>query len=136
MCADYLTTGPSTSKKGKGFWRMRNELLTDFEYIKGCNEVIKDTLTHYSNHLRQLKTHGLPSNEQYCNAPFDINYTLLHDVTLMEARSFTMKYEALRRKRKNEEKNKLENEIDKIQNTSEEEEIKRLETLRITRIRR
>ena len=48
----------------------------------------------------------------------------------MEARSFTMKYEALKRKRKNEDKDKLENEIDKIQNTSEEEEIKRLETLK------
>ena len=88
---------------------MRNELLTDFEYIKGCNEVIKDTLSQYSKHLRQLKLHDSPSNEQYCNAPFDISFTLLHDVTLMEARSFTMKYEALKRKRKNEEKDKLKN---------------------------
>ena len=35
-----------------------------------------------------------------------------------------MKYEALKRKKKNEEKDQLENEIDKIQNTSEEEKLK------------
>ena len=85
-------------------------------------------MAQYSKHLRQLKSHGSPLNEQYCNAPFDINYTLLHDVTLMEARSFTMNNE-LKRKRKNEDKDKLENEIDKIQNTSEEKEIRRLEWL-------
>ena len=48
----------------------------------------------------------------------------------MEAKSFTMKYEALKKKKKNEEKDKLENKIKKIQNTSDEEEIKRLETLK------
>ena len=42
-----------------------------------------------------------------------------------------MKYEALKRKKKNEEKHKLETEIDKIQNTSEEENfLKKLEALK------
>ena len=109
---------------------MRNEILTDFEYIKGCNEVIKDTLTQYSSNLRQLKKQGPPSNEHYCNATFDINYTLLHDVTLMKARSYTMKYKALRRKKQNEDKDRLEIEIDKIQNSSSEEEIVKLEVLK------
>ena len=74
---------------------MRNELLTNFEYIIGCNEVIKDTLTQYSGHLMQLKLSTDPSNEQYCNATYDINYSLLHGVVLMEVRSYTMKYEAI-----------------------------------------
>ena len=109
---------------------MRNELLTDFEYITGCNEVIKDTLTQYSGHLRQLKLSTDPSNEQYCNAPFDINYSLLHNVVLMEVRSYTTNYEAIKRRKKSEEKDRLENEIDKIQNTAKDEEIKKLEELK------
>ena len=41
----YLQVSFSIVQKGKVFWRMRNELLTDFELINGCNEVIKNTLT-------------------------------------------------------------------------------------------
>ena len=111
----HLQLSFSKVQKGKGFWRMRNELLTNFEYITGCNEVIKDTFTQYSGHLRQLELSTIPSNEQYCNAPYDLNYSLLHDVVLMEVRSYTMKYEAIKRRNKKDEKDRLENEIDKIQ---------------------
>ena len=120
----------SKVQKGKGFWRMRNKLLTDFEYITGCNEVKKDTLSQYSGRLRQLKLSAITSNEQYCNAPYDINYSLLHDVVLMEVQSYTMIYEAIKRRKKNDKKDRLENEIDKIQNTANDEEIKKLEELR------
>ena len=41
-----------------------------------------------------------------------------------------MKYKAMKRGKMNEEKDRLENKIDKIQNTSEEEEIKKLEGIK------
>ena len=78
---------------------MRNELLTDFEYISGCNEAIKNTLIQYSGHLRQLTLIQEPTNEQFTNAVFDISYSLLHDVVLMGVCSFIMKYEAKKRRK-------------------------------------
>ena len=54
---------------------------------------------------------------------------MLHDVILMEARSYIMKYEAIKRRKKNEEKDRLEGKIDKIQNTAKAEEIGKLDEL-------
>ena len=81
---------------------MRNKLLTDFEFISGCNEVIKNTLTQYSGQLRQFKLSQEPSNEQFNNAVYDISFSLLHDIVLMEFCSFIMKYEAAKRRKINE----------------------------------
>ena len=90
----HLQVSFSKVQKGKVFWRMINELLTDFEFINGCNKVITNTLTQYSGQLRQLEQSQELSNDQYCNANFDISSSLLHDVVLMEAHSYIMKYEA------------------------------------------
>ena len=65
------------------------------------------------------------SCEQFVSATYDISYILLHDVLLMEARSFVMKYKAAKNRRINGRKHEIENEIDKIQNSQEDKDIER-----------
>ena len=69
---------------------MRNELLTDFEFINGCNDVIKNTLTQYSGQLRQLEISQKLTSKQFGSAVYDNSYSFLHDVVLIEALSFVM----------------------------------------------
>ena len=42
-----------------------------------------------------------PTNDQYTSAEFYISYSLLHNIVLMEVRSFVMKYKAKKRREKN-----------------------------------
>ena len=74
-------------------------------------------------------THEL-SCETFGSAKYDISYILLHDVLLMEARSFVMKYEAARNRRINGRKREIESEIDKIQNSLEDKDVERVEVLK------
>ena len=97
---------------------MRNEILSDLNFINGCNKVIKNTLAQYSGQLRQSKLMQEPTNEQYASAEYDISNSLLHDIVLMEVRSFVMKYEAMKRSESREKKDTIEGEIDKIQNSA------------------
>ena len=64
-----------------------------------------------------------PTCEEYVEAEFDICKTLLHDVILLEVRVFVMKYQAGKRKKEKEETNKLESEIDRLQNSQDEEDM-------------
>ena len=59
------------------------------EFIEGCNAIIASTIIAYSGRLKEIE---LPTADQCANAKFDISYTLLHNVILMEVRSFTMKF--------------------------------------------
>ena len=61
-----------------------------------------------------------PTNEQYVSAKFDIVFSLLHDVILMEVRSFVMKYEAKKERKSREKIDELESEFDKELNSSRE----------------
>ena len=85
----HLQISLTEIKKGRGFWRLKNSLLKDLDYIKECNEVIKRTMKQYSEELKNIED---PSTEQYCDAKLDISNTLLHDVILMEVRSMTLRF--------------------------------------------
>ena len=80
---------------------MRNELLTNLDLINGCNKVIKNTLIQYSGQLREQQMTQELSCEQFGSAKYDISYILLHDVLLMESRSFVMKYQAAKNRKIN-----------------------------------
>ena len=69
----------SNTRKGKGFWRMRNELLTDLDFINGCNNVLKSTLTQYSAQLREQQTTHDTSCEEFGSAStiFLISYCMM-----------------------------------------------------------
>ena len=95
----HLHLVPSPVQKGRGFWRFNNDLLKDKDFIVGCNKVIADTMETYSAKLNKIES---PTLEQYTDAEFDINYTLLHNVIMMEARSYTMKFVAKKRKEQQE----------------------------------
>ena len=78
---------------------MRYELLTDLDFINGCNDVIKNTFLQYSGQLKFDRMTSEPTNEQYASAKFYIGFSLLHDVILLEVRAFVMKYEAMKKRR-------------------------------------
>ena len=98
----HLHMSFSKVPKGKGFWRMRNELLTYIDFIHGCNEVIKNTLVQYSGQLRLDRMTFEPTNEQYASKKFYISFLLLHDVILLEVRTFVMKNKAMKRRKSKE----------------------------------
>ena len=70
------------------------------------------------------------SCEQFGSAKYDISYILLHDVLLMESRSFVMKYQATKNRKNNGRKCEIESEIDKIQNSPEDKYIEIVEILK------
>ena len=70
------------------------------------------------------------SCDTFGSAKYDISYILLHDVLLMEARSFVMKYEAARNRKINGKKIEIESEIDRIQKSLDDKDVERLEVLK------
>ena len=71
-----------------------------------------------------------PANDQYTHAEFDISYSLLHDVVLMEVCLFVMKYEAKKRREAHEKKDVIESEIDRLQNSDNENDRACLDNLK------
>ena len=126
----HLHVSFSQVQKGRGFWRLKNELLTDFEFIQGCNDVIKRTILQYSGQLRLNKMISEPTCEQYADTNFYISNSLLHDVILLEVRAFVMKYEATKKRKEKERMSNLEREIDKLQKPQAEEDIKRVNNMK------
>ena len=64
-------------------------MFNDADIIAGCNGIIANTMKLYSTDLKQYET---PSAEQCAAASYHISNTLLHDVILMEARAFALKF--------------------------------------------
>ena len=87
----YLQMFSSPCKKIKGFWRYDNSLLRNMEFIVGCNDVIASQMKAYSSSLNYIQN---PTAEQCTMAKFDISYTLLHHVNLMEVHAFAMNFVA------------------------------------------
>ena len=81
-------------KRGRGFWRLNGDFLYDSSYIFVCNEVIMKTILQYSEHPKDLTDSQPPHNQVLTYAPPLISYSLLHDVILLEARAYSMKYSA------------------------------------------
>ena len=70
------------------------------------------------------------TNEQYDSTKFDIGFSLLQDVILLEVRAFIMKYKAMKRRNTKEKISNLESEIDKLQNSPNEEDRALVENLK------
>ena len=128
----HLHMSFSSVKKGNGFWRFNNELQNDLKYIQGCNETITSTLLQYSEQLMTIKMNQELTREDFADADvrLDISKTLLHDMVLMEVRSYTMKYQAGDKKNEKEEVEKIGSEIDSIQNSIDEKDIERVNMLK------
>ena len=75
----------------------------------GCNNVIEKTILQYSEQKNPIASPELP-DQVLASRSLLISHTLLHDVILMEARAYSLKYAAkMKRKmlRKTEELNDL-----------------------------
>ena len=110
-----------------GFLRFNNSFLKDAEFIEDCNKVIANTMKMYDNKPQLIDN---PNAKQFAYATFQINHTLLHDVILMEARAFTIKYTAKKRIEANFIKNSLHIKIQEIQDSPDEDNYKRLKNLK------
>ena len=88
----YLHISLSKVQRGRGFWRLNGEFLYDPSYIFGCKEVIKKTISQYSEHLKDLTDSQPPPDQALPSTPTLISYSFLHDVILLEVRAYSMKY--------------------------------------------
>lgn len=87
-----------TFKRGRGFWKFNNSLLSDMNYVQKVNETIQDICKQYL--VRDTE---------------DIDDSSFLDVLLMEIRGITISYSTFKKKeRENKEKSLLE-EIDKLE---------------------
>ena len=86
----------------------------DADFIDGCNRTIENTMKMYSPDLEKYKD---PDKETCSAAKFKIGHTLLHDVILLEARVFTMKYSANKRREEESIKRSLQAKIYMIQDS-------------------
>lgn len=69
-----------TLKKGKGFWRLNNSLLKDYDYVLQIKSIISETQNEYK-----------VNNPEHESA-FSINDSLFLEVLLMKIRRFTVMY--------------------------------------------
>ena len=91
--------------RGRGFWRLNNEFLKEPEYVFGLNNKIEGVIKQYSS----CTTNCNPPSQEQALPPFLISCSLLHDVLLLESRSYTLKYAANQKRKllkKTEELNK------------------------------
>ena len=80
----------------------------------------------YSEDLSNIENQTV---EQCANANFSISYMLLHEVILMEARVFLMEFTVKKKKEDIRMKTVLEKKIDKIHNSTDEDDIQELKLL-------
>ena len=62
-----------------------------------------------------------PTSEEYADAEYDISNTLLNDGILLEVGAFAMKCQANKRRKEKEKTDNLESEMDRLQNSLEED---------------
>ena len=84
-------------QKGGGFWRFNNDLLNDPEFIFGCNYEIKKTIISYSE-LKHCRVADYPPDQEFPLISPVISSALLHDVILMNCRTYTMNYQAKKKR--------------------------------------
>ena len=86
----YLHLSLTKVIRGRGFWRLNNDFLNEPEYVFGLNNVIERVIKQYSKGTNNND----PPNQEPTPHPFLISNTLLHDVLLLEGRSYILKYVA------------------------------------------
>ena len=86
-----LTIKGGQIKRGRGYWKFNNSLLTEDLFVEGARELITGTT----------------------NANFD-SYRGMWDVMKFKIKDFSSRYGAEKKKKENREKSKLEGEISKI----------------------
>ena len=86
----YLHVNLSKINKGRGFWRLNCDFLKEPEFIFGINHTLERVIKQYSNNVNI----EAPQTQEPTPKPLLIPHTLLHDVLLLESRSFALRYAA------------------------------------------
>merc|ERR1711888_223828 len=124
----YLHISLSKVQKGRGFWGLNGDFLTEPEYVFGVNNVIERVISQYSEQQNFDASPKQP-NQRPSSRPLLISHILLHDVLLLEIRAFSLKYAAEEKKkmlRRTKEHNDL---IEQRQNSIEQEDLEEVEVL-------
>ena len=96
------------NERGRGYWKLNNSLLKDRKYIQIVKETINEVKSTYINHNQDTNV----SDE---NIIFDINDQLFLETLLLIIRGKTIQYSSFKKKKSQEEENKLESEIKVIE---------------------
>ena len=73
--------------------RLNGNFLNEPEYVYGVNNVIERVIEQYSEQTNVLGPTNSPGQNP-ASSPLLISHVLLHDVLLIESRSYTLKYAA------------------------------------------
>ena len=97
----------------QSFWKFNTSLLRDKSYLDEINEEIRKVKDEYvvTPYARE-NLENIPLNELQLTIPDD----LFLDVLLMKLRSKTISYASMKKRKTNEEENKLEEDIRKLEN--------------------
>ena len=122
----YLHLSFSRVKKGRGFWRLNNDFLNEPEFIFGMNNVMERVIEQYSNN----KSPNNSPDQNPTSRPLLIPHVLLHDILLIESRSYTLKYAANQKEKMLRRMKDLNNKIDEKANSIEDEDIEMVNLLK------
>ena len=126
----FLHISLSKVQKGRGFWRLNNDLLTDPKFIFGCNQVIRKTILSNSELYKTCNITNYLPNLEIPQATPEIPYTLLHDLILMNVRMYAMKFQAQLRREALEKSEKVNEEIERLVNYDDPEDIVKVNLLK------
>ena len=102
-------------------------LLKDSDFVEGCDCLINNKMKRYSSELQNLENQ---KDKHFAQAARDISLVLLHDVILLEANSYSMKYTASKKREAERIINELNIQIKDIQDSNEEEDVTKLGLLK------
>ena len=95
-------------EKRRNFWKFNSSLLKEIECVNEIKRVIRNTKEQYALPIYNIdKLDEIPDNE----IQFTISDQLFLDVLIMEIRKAVMRYSVNKKRRDNEEEQKLETEI-------------------------
>ena len=125
-CPIYLHFNLSKIKKGRGFWRLNCDFLKEPEFIFGINHTLERVIEQYSNNVNI----EAPHTQEPTPKPLLIPHTLLHDVLLLESRSFALRYAAEQKRKMLHTMADLCKKIDEKANSVREEDIEEVSFLK------
>ena len=125
----YLHISLSKVQKGKGFWRLNGDFLNEPEYVFSVNNVIERVIEQYSEQTNIWGPANSPGQKP-ASSPSLISHILLHDVLLIEIRSYTLEYAVSQKENFLKKTKGLNDLIDEKANSMEEEDIAIVEALK------
>ena len=121
----FLHFNLSKIKKGRGFWRLNSDFLKEPEFVFGMNNTLERVIKQYSSNNLEP-----PGTQEPTLIPLMIPHTLLHDVMLMESRSFALKYAAEQKRKMLQTLTDLGKRIDEKADSNNEEDIEEVNFLK------